>query len=121
MLPSQIFQTGMQSRAVLGIAGLGAMAISAAGTNQATATQLPPGTTLGQISNSLPSNASGVVLPSTEMGAEVWLRNDSAHSVMIYPFESAMLINNTASYLLASGKTAVLKALSANYWVLLSA
>ena len=120
MKPSGIFATVGDTRNVKSIAGIGALALAATGTNQATALQLSAD--LNQITSSVVGG--GVRLPATEEGAEIWIRNDSGQTIAIYPFEtSGTTINaGAASVSLPTAKTMVLKALSPTIWAsLLSA
>jgi hypothetical protein len=113
MIVSQLMATGCQSFNAQAIAGLGAAALTAVGNNQATALQLPASN--NQISTALA--ATGARLPKGEAGNEVWVRNDGANPVLVYPFEAAgVTIGGAASFSVTNGKTAIFKAITDTYW-----
>lgn len=113
MIVSQLLATGTSPFAAQAIAGLGAGALTATGSTQADALQLPA-------SNNLITTAlagTGAKLPKGEGGNEVWVRNDGANAVLIYPFEpTGVTIGTGASFSVAAGKTACFKAITNIYW-----
>jgi nicotinic acid phosphoribosyltransferase len=62
------------------------------------------------------SASTGVILPPTEVGAMIGLRNDSGQTITVYP-KSGSTINAGASTLsVATAKTVILFATSATTW-----
>lgn len=64
--------------------------ITAAGTNQATAFQLPASRYLLEVDTSGSGGATGVALPACVAGTEVALNNNTAFTIDVYP----MIVNN---------------------------
>jgi hypothetical protein len=115
MFPSRILGAGNSALSTRTITGTGVTNLVATGNSQATALQLSD--TINAITTSAAST--GLKLPPTEMGMEIWIRNDSGQTITIYPFEtSGTTINAGASNItLATAKTLTLKAATANYWM----
>tara|TARA_R110000868_G_scaffold92457_2_gene256602 strand:- start:11041 stop:11358 length:318 start_codon:yes stop_codon:yes gene_type:complete len=94
------------------ISGTGATGLVAVGTNLATALQLS--NSWNAITTS--SSGTGVILPPTEAGAVVGIRNDSGQTIKVYP-KSGSTVNAAASDVdLATAKTMLLFATSATTW-----
>lgn len=115
MIPSHILAAGNSPLSVRTIVGGGATGLVATGTNQATALQL----SASQNAITTSSASTGVKLPVTEEGAEIWIRNDSGQTITIYPFETSGTTFNAAasSVTIATAKTMVLKAVTSTYWI----
>lgn len=115
MIPSHVLASGNSPMATRSIAGGGATGLVAVGTNQATALQLS--TTTNAITTS--SASTGVKLPPTEEGMEIWIRNDSGQTITVYPFETSGTTFNAAAsnVTVVTAKTIIFKAASATYWV----
>lgn len=113
--PSRVLAAGNSSLSTGAICGGGTIGLVAVGTNQATALQLT--TTANAITTS--SASTGVKLPATEQGGEVWIRNDSGQTITVYPFETSGTTFNAAasSVTIATAKTAVFRAVTSTYWL----
>jgi hypothetical protein len=114
MIPSRILAAGNSPLSTSTICGGGTAGLVAVGSTAADALQLS--SSMNRITTS--SASTGVKLMPTEMGAEVWVRNDSGQTIAVYPFSTASTINAAAaSYNVATAKTAVFKADSATTWM----
>lgn len=111
--PSHVLAAGNSPMSTRAINGTGTSGIVALGTTIADATQLS--TTMNRITTS--SASTGVILPPTEEGMEIWIRNDSGQTITIYP-KAGSTINAAASTItIATAKTMILKADSATTWM----
>jgi hypothetical protein len=111
-IPSRVLASGNASLSTISICGDGATGLVALGSTIADALQLSA--VWNTITTS--SASTGVILPPTEAGAFVGIRNDSGQTITIYP-KSGSTINAGASTLsLATAKTAILFAPSATTW-----
>jgi hypothetical protein len=120
---SNIMAGGMSPMVAMAIAGAGMNGLEAKGTTQADATQLPVANNLLDVAS---APGSGVKLPRCEPGSEVWIRNETGQTVDVYPFEApvelpavSVTVNGNASLSLMPAKTALLKAITHNYWAAL--
>lgn len=113
--PSRVLAAGTAPLLAQTICGGGATGLVAVGSTQATALQLTA--TGNAITTS--SASTGVKLPATEQGGEVWIRNDSGQTITVYPFETSGTTFNAAAanVTVATAKTAVFRALSGTYWI----
>ena len=59
--------------------------ITAVGTNQATAVQLPSGYYLLQVDTAGTGGATGVALPSCLQGTQIFLNDNTAYTIDVYP------------------------------------
>ena len=116
-IPSRILASGNSPLATISIAGDGATALTAAGTNQATALQL------SAVMNALGTTASstGVKLPPCEAGAVVYVYNGGAQTLQIYSNETSGVTMNAAvagstGVALGTLKTAICLGTSATTW-----
>jgi hypothetical protein len=104
--------TGLPVKQAHAILGTAAAAVTAAGTNQSTATQLTADHNL--ITACDPGQ--GVILPAMTFGDEVWVANgDSDADLLVYPRTGGKLNNQTANTPLsvATGRAAVFRAIGA--------
>ena len=111
-IPSRVLASGNSPLSTISICGDGATALVAVGSTIADALQL------SAVWNTLTTSASGtgVILPPTEVGAVVGLRNDSGQTITVYP-KSGSTINAAASTLsVATARTVLLFATSATTW-----
>ena len=111
-IPSRVLGSGNSSLSTISICGDGATGLVAVGSTIADALQL------SAVWNTLTTSSAstGVILPPTEAGAMVGIRNDSGSTVTIYP-KAGSTINAGASTLsLATAKTVILFATSATTW-----
>jgi len=115
MITSQILSAGSSPLLATVISGTGAAGLVAVGTNAATALQL----SYSQNAITTSSVSTGVKLPPTEQGNEIWIRNDSGQTITVYPFETSGTTFNAAaaSVTIATAKTMVLKAVTSTYWM----
>lgn len=117
MIVSHVLASGTSPQLAQVIGGGGATGLVAVGTNAATALQL----SASQNAITTSSASTGVKLQPTEMGNEVWIRNDSGQTITVYPFETSGTTFNAAAstVTIATAKTMVLKAVSSTYWMTL--
>ena len=113
MIPSRVMAAGNSPMTVQTICGTGTSGLVATGTTATDALQLS--TSMNRITTSAAS--SGVKLPPTEMGAEVWIRNDSGQTIVVYPPTGSTLNAAAASLNVATAKTLICKADSATTWM----
>lgn len=115
MFASHILAAGNSPLTCGAIVGAGATGLVATGSTQATALQL----SYSQNAITTSSASTGVKLPPTEAGAEVWIRNESGQTITIYPYETSGTTFNAAAstVTVATAKTIVLKAVTASYWI----
>ena len=111
-IPSRVLASGNSPLATTSICGDGATALVAVGSTIADALQL------SAVWNTITTSSSGtgVILPPTEVGAMIGIRNDSGQTVTVYP-KAGSTINAAASTLsVATAKTVILFATSATTW-----
>lgn len=111
-IPSRILASGNSPLATVSIAGDGATGLVAVGSSITDALQL------SAVWNTITTSSSGtgVVLPPTEVGAMIGVRNDSGQTIKIYS-KSGSTINAGATDLsVATAKTVILFATSATTW-----
>lgn len=114
MIPSRMMAMGNAANSTGAICGGGTSGLTATGSTAADALQLS--TSMSRLSGG--AGSSGVKLLPTEMGAEMWVRNDSGQTILVYPFSTASTINAAAaSFSIATAKTAVFKADSSTTWM----
>lgn len=113
MIPSRIMAMGNAANSTAAICGGGTSGLVATGTTAADALQLS--TSMSRITTS--SASTGVKLLPTEMGAEMWVRNDSGQTILVYPATGSTINAAAASFSVATAKTAVFKADSATTWM----
>ena len=116
-IPSRVLASGNSPLATISICGDGATALTAAGTNQATALQL------SAVVNAIGTTASstGVKLPPCEAGAIVYVYNGGASTLQIYTNETSGVTMNAAvagstGVALGTLKTAICLGTSATTW-----
>jgi outer membrane lipoprotein SlyB len=114
-MTADILGAGTSPLLAQAIAGGGVTGLVAVGTNQATALQLSA--TGNAITTS--SASTGVKLPKTVKGNEIWIRNDSGQTITVYPYETSGTTFNAAAsnVTVATAKTIVFRALSDTYWI----
>ena len=111
-IPSRVLASGNSPLSTISICGDGATGLVAVGSTIADALQLSA--VWNTITTS--SASTGVILPPTEVGAMIGIRNDSGQTVTIYP-KAGSTINAAASTLtVATAKTVILFATSATTW-----
>jgi len=111
-IPSRVLASGTAPLATTSICGDGATGLVATGTTLADALQLSA--VWNAVTTS--SASTGLILPPTEVGAMVGVRNDSGQTIIIYP-KAGSTINAAASSLsVATAKTVILFATSATTW-----
>ena len=101
-IPSRVQASGNSPLSTTSICGDGATELVAVGSTIADALQLSA--VWNTITTS--SASTGVILPPTEVGAMIGIRNDSGQTVTVYP-KSGSTINAAASTLSVAGLTAV--------------
>lgn len=111
-IPSRVLASGNSGLATETICGNGTTGLVAVGSTIADALQLSA--VFSTITTS--SSGTGVILPPTEMGAMIGIRNDSGQTITVYP-KSGSTINAAASTLsIATAKTVIMFAISATTW-----
>jgi len=111
-IPSRVLASGNSGLATQSICGDGATGLVATGSSITDALQLSA--VFNTITTS--SASTGVILPPTEVGAMIGIRNDSGQTITIYP-KAGSTINAAASSLtIATAKTMLLFATSATTW-----
>jgi len=111
-IPSRVLASGNSPLATISICGDGATGLVATGTTIADALQL------SAVYNTITTSSSGtgVILPPTEVGAVIGIRNDSGQTIKVYPKASSTVNAGAASVDLATAKTMLLFATSATTW-----
>jgi len=111
-IPSRVLASGNSPLSTTSICGDGATGLVALGSTIADALQLSA--VWNAVTTS--SASTGLILPPTEAGAMIGVRNDSGQTIVIYP-KSGSTINAAASSLnVATAKTVILFATSATTW-----
>jgi hypothetical protein len=111
-IPSRVLASGNSPLSTTSICGDGTTGLVAVGSTIADALQLSA--VWNTITTS--SASTGVILPPTEVGAMIGIRNDSGQTVTVYP-KAGSTINAAASTLtVATAKTVILFATSATTW-----
>lgn len=111
-IPSRVLASGNSPLSTTSICGDGATGLVALGSTIADALQLSA--VWNTVTTS--SASTGLILPPTEVGAMVGVRNDSGQTIIIYP-KSGSTINAAASSLnVATAKTVILFATRATTW-----
>lgn len=110
-IPSRVLGSGISQLATVSICGDGVDDITAAGTSAGNATQLT------YVYNSIDTapSGSGVKLPTTEMGATIFVANSGAHTLTVYP-QNGSTINGTTSASIAQNHTTLFFAVSNTQW-----
>jgi len=111
-IPSRVLASGNSGLATTSICGDGATGLVALGSTIADALQLSA--VWNTITTS--SASTGVILPPTEVGAMVGIRNDSGQTVIVYPKAGSTINAAAANLSVATAKTVILFATSATTW-----
>lgn len=114
--PSHFMSAGNSPRSAQTCMGGGAVGLVAAGSTIADALQLSA--SWNTITTS--SASTGVILPPTEDGALMGIRNDSGQTITIYPKAGSTVNAAASSVTLATAKTMLLFATSATTWATLT-
>lgn len=111
-LPSRVLNSGVTSLSTAAICGDGALAVSAAGTIAADATQI------SSIYNRISSVAAGagVKLPPCEAGATIWLTNAGANALTVYPYDTGTTIGGATSLAVEPNSALCVFAVSNTRW-----
>jgi len=111
-IPSRVQASGNSGLATTSICGDGATGLVALGSTIADALQLSA--VWSTITTS--SASTGVILPPTEVGAMIGIRNDSGQTVTVYPKAGSTINAAAANLSVATAKTVILFATSATTW-----
>jgi len=111
-IPSRVQASGNSGLATTSICGDGATGLVALGSTIADALQLSA--VWNTITTS--SASTGVILPPTEVGAMIGIRNDSGQTVTVYPKAGSTINAAAANLSVATAKTVILFATSATTW-----
>lgn len=111
-IPSRVLASGTSPLATISICGDGSTGLVAVGTNLATGLQL------SAVWNAITTSSSGtgVILPPTEAGAIVGIRNDSGQTIAVYPKTGSTINAAASSVNLATALTMICFATSATTW-----
>jgi P2-related tail formation protein len=111
-IPSRVLGAGASPLSTIAICGDGQDNITAAGTNQATATQIVC------VMNSVDTATvgTGVRLPPTEAGAVIYIANSGASTIKVYPYEATSTINQGPTASIDKDHTAILFAVTRTLW-----
>ena len=112
MFPSRVLASGVTSLTSLNICGDSSAALTATGTNLATAYKIAAVYT--QFTTVAAST--GAVLPTTEVGELLIVANDGANSLTIYA-QTGSTIEGASSYSLAAGKRVIIYAITLTKWL----
>lgn len=113
--PSQILGSGNAAASSIAIAGEVTASVTAAGTTAADATVVStPNVRVGTAAAS-----TGIRVPPAETGALMFIRNDGANTLTVYPATGGT-INGSASTTIAAAKAALLLGTSPTTWVSLA-
>lgn len=114
-IPSRVLAAGNSPLSTETICGSGATALVATGSSITDALQL------SAVWNTLTTSSAstGVILPPTEVGAMIGLRNDSGQTVTIYPKAGSTINAGSSTVTVATAKTVILFATSATTWAML--
>ncbi len=111
-IPSRVLASGNSGLSTTSICGYGATGLVATGSSITDALQLSAD--FNTITTS--SASTGVILPPTEAGAHIVIRNDSGQTITVYP-KAGSTINAAASTItIATAKTMVFYGMSATTW-----
>lgn len=111
-IPSRVLASGNSPLATVSICGDGATALVATGSTISDALQL------SAVWNTFATSSAstGFILPPTEVGAVIGVRNDSGQTLVAYP-KSGSTINAAATSLnVSTAKTVLFFATSATTW-----
>jgi outer membrane lipoprotein SlyB len=111
-IPSKVLASGNSPLATIAISGDGATGLVATGSSITDALQLSA--VWNAITTS--SASTGVILPPTEVGATIGIRNDSGQTITVYPKSGSTVNAAASSVTLATAKTMILFATSATTW-----
>jgi hypothetical protein len=111
-LPSRVLGSGVNSLSTVAICGEGVDGLTAAGSTRSNALQI------SSIYNSIDTAAAGtgVLLPPTEMGAQIFIANSGASSIKVYPYESTSTINGTTSASIDKDHVSIFFAVTNTMW-----
>jgi hypothetical protein len=112
--PSRVQGAGQSGGATTAICGDVSAAVTAAGTVAADATSVSAVVT--RVSTT--ASGTGIRLPAPEAGAMMFVRNDGANTLTVYP-PSGGTINGSASNTIAAGKADLYFGTSGTAWVTL--
>jgi hypothetical protein len=111
-IPSRVLAAGNSPLSTVSISGDGATGLVATGTTIADALQLSA--VWNTITTS--SASTGVILPPTEAGAVVGIRNDSGQTITVYPKDGSTINAGASTLSVATAKTVLLFAPSSTTW-----
>lgn len=111
-LPSRVLNSGVTSLTTAAICGEGTASITAAGSN------ITDAVLLTSIYNQITTAAAGtgVRLPVTEMGAQIWVTNLGDNPLTVYPFDTNSTIGGAASNVIVPRGVALYYGLSNTRW-----
>lgn len=113
--PSQVLGSGNAAASATAICGEVTATVTAAGTTAADATVV----STPNVRVSTAASSTGIRVPPAETGALMFIRNDGAQTVTVYPATGGT-INGSASTTIAAAKSALLLGTSNTAWVSLA-
>ncbi|MSR16105.1 MAG: hypothetical protein EXR86_16470 [Gammaproteobacteria bacterium] len=111
-IPSRVLASGNSPLSTISICGDGATGLVAVGSTIADALQLSA--VWNTITTS--SASTGLILPPTEVGAVVGIRNDSGQTIVLYTKSGSTINAAATSFNIATAKTVMVFATSATTW-----
>ena len=111
-IPSRVLAAGNSPLATASISGDGATGLVATGSSITDALQL------SAVWNTFTASSAstGMILPPTEAGAMIGIRNDSGQTLTIYPKAGSTINAGASSLTVVTAKTVILFAPSATTW-----
>ena len=111
-IPSRVLGSGVSQLSTVSICGDGSTSLTAAGTTRTDALQLV------KVYNNLTTVASGtgVLLPSSEEGETIWITNNGANALKVYPYEATTTIAGASSVSVPPNCTAIFDAVTRTVW-----
>lgn len=113
--PSQVLGSGLAPLSVTAICGDVQATVTAAGTTANDATSV----SAANVRVSTAAASTGIRVPAAEPGAVMFIRNDGANTLTVYP-ASGGTINGSSSTTIAAAKSALLLGTSTTAWVSLA-
>jgi len=112
MIPSRVLASGLNSLTSLCVCGDGVTGLTATGSSAADALAMT--SVFNRVTTT--GASTGVILPTTEMGADVVVANDGANALTVYP-QSGSTIDGNSSVSIAAGKRRVFFGFSNSLWI----
>ena len=111
-LPSRVLGSGVNSLSTVAICGDGVDGITATGSSRSDAFQITA------VLNSVDTTAAGtgVRLPPTEMGSQIFIANSGASTLKVYPYEATSTLNGGSSSTIDKDHVSIFFAVTNTMW-----